>query len=236
MELSEFKNPSGKLLPIRMHDGEYHAFVPDKLPVRLGYDKELVRLLAEANFWLGKLDGAGIEVNTILKGNANLFIKPQLENEAAASSRIEGTLSDLDDVLKEQAGQEIADEQKRGDMREVLNYIKAQDKGIALIKEQRPIGLQLVTDLHSILLHKTRGENAKPGTIRAVQNFISHYMNATSIEYSTYVPPPAEMVKELLDNIFDYMEKNIDPLLIKVALMHYQSEYVEFLLTSRRCE
>ena len=226
MELSEFKNPSGKLLPIRMHDGEYHAFIPDKLPAKLSYDEELVRLLAEANFWLDKLDGAGAEVNTILKENANLFIKPQLENEAAASSKIEGTLSDLDDVLKEQAGQEIADEQKRGDMRELMNYITAQNKGIALIKEQKPISLQLITDLHSILLHKTRGENANPGTIRAVQNFISHYKNAPSIEYSTYVPPPPEMIKELLENLFDYMEKSPEPLIVKIAIMHYQFEAI----------
>lgn len=224
MEFSEFKNPSGSLVPI--HNGKYHAFVPNKLPVKLSYDDELVRLLAEANFWLGKLDGAGIEVNTILKGNADLFIKPQLAAEAAASSRIEGTLSDLDDVLREQAGQEIADEQKRGDMREVQNYISAQAKGIELIKEQKPISLQFLEGLHSTLLHMARGGDAKPGTIRAAQNFISHYKNAPSIEYSTYVPPPAEMIEGLLGNIFDYMDKSSDPLLVKVALMHYQFEAI----------
>lgn len=224
MDIEEFKNPSGKLLPDSAN--QYYTFVPDNLPVKIDYDNELLRLLSEASTWLGRLDGAGIELNKVLHNNVNLFIRPQLENEAVESSRIEGTLSSLDDMFKEQAGQKILDEEKKNDILEVRNYIRAQETGINLMNEQIPIDLQLITKLHSILLQHVRGEKAKPGSIREVQNYISHYQNAIGIEYATYIPPLPERVKELLSNMLDYMDSSNDPILVKIALMHYQFEAI----------
>ncbi len=109
---------------------------------------------------------------------------------------------------------------------EVRNYIKAQEIGINLMNEQIPIDLQLITKLHSILLPHVRGEKAKPGSIREVQNYISHYQNAIGIEYATYIPPPPDKVKELLANLLDYMNNSGDPILVKIALMHYQFEAI----------
>ncbi len=224
MDIREFKKPSGKLIPDNKN--EFYTFVPDNLPVKIYYDDELLRLLSDANLWLGRLDGAGIEMDKMINSNVNLFIKPQLENEAVESSKIEGTLSSLDDLLKEQEGEKISDKEIRNDRLEVRNYIKAQEIGIDLTNKQTPIDLQLITKLHSILLSNVRGEKAKPGYIREVQNYISHYQNAVGIEYATYIPPPPTKVKDLLNNLFDYMNNGRDTLLIKIALMHYQFEAI----------
>ncbi len=224
MDINEFKNPSGRLVPSSDH--RYYSFVPNPLPVEISYDLELAKLLSDANLWLGRLDGSGREISAMLNIDPNQFIRLNLYNEAVASSRIEGTQSTLDDVLKEQAGQGAIDERGRNDLLEVLNYIKAQEMGIEAISKGNKIGIELIKELHSILLHNVRGEKAEPGRIRSVQNYISKFENAPGIEYSTYVPPPPETLETLLDNLLTYMQSSADPAIVKVALMHYQFEAI----------
>jgi len=58
-------------------------------------DRELTRLLSEADHALGRLDG----VTSILP-NPDLFVSMYVRHEAVLSSQIEGTQSTLEDVLQ----------------------------------------------------------------------------------------------------------------------------------------
>ena len=92
------KNRSGKY--ISQPEG-YKAFIPEPLPPKpdIKFDKELQRLLSEADRALGRLDG----VIAIIP-NPDLFIKMYIFQEAVLSSQIEGTQSSLEDVINFEAG------------------------------------------------------------------------------------------------------------------------------------
>ena len=110
-------------------------------------------------------------------------------------------------------------------MLEVINYMHAQEMGMKCIKSQK-IDVELIKNLHKRLMHGVRGEKAQPGSIRSVQNYISKYQTGVGMGYATYVPPPHEMVPDLLNNMTDYMENGTGPELVKIGLMHYQFEAI----------
>jgi len=89
---------------------------------------------------------------------------------------------------------------------EVLNYIEAMDRGPSLIKE-KPIGLNVVEETHTILMHGVRGSKKRPGQLRKEQNWIAETSLMAEIEDARYVPPrsrlrpsrrPARQVSDIL--------------------------------------
>ncbi len=77
----------------------YCAYYPAPLPSGIDYNDELVRELDEATGALHRLGGVGR-----LLPNPNLLIAPYVRLEAVLSSRIEGTQSDVADLLRYEAG------------------------------------------------------------------------------------------------------------------------------------
>ncbi len=227
MAIDKFLRPSGELADIKSSDGSVHkAFIPAELPVKIEFDNETLSLLEEASRNLGKLDGIGRYLSTLLNINIRLFIKPYLSGEAVLSSKIEGTRSTLLDVLNaEMEEDKTANGKSEDDLFEVLNYVNAQGYGIECMQHSS-ISIDLIKDLHGRLLRHVRGEKARPGSFREVQNYISKYQTGHGIEHATYIPPPNGKVLPLLENLVDYMEKSGEPPLIKIALMHYQFEAI----------
>jgi len=223
MEQSSFTSTKGKL--ICSEDGRYYSFVPAYLPVELDYYDELIRLLSNASEKLGELKSLGIGLEGNIGFAPGLFIRPYLRREAVLSSKIENTMSTLHEVLEAEELKQFKDEDLRSDLFEVLNYAHAQDLGIKMINEGSAINTDFITKLHSILLRRVRGEGAKPGALRDRQNWISK-AGFPDIRDAVYVPPPANVVPDLLSNLFNYMESSDDPQLIKTALMHYQFEAI----------
>jgi len=104
---------------VKQLDG-YRAFIPAPLPPLppLAMDRELTRLLSEADHALGRLDG----VTSILP-NPDLFVSMYVRHEAVLSSQIEGTQSTLEDVLQFEIDAK-GDEHPK-DVEEVVNYVRA---------------------------------------------------------------------------------------------------------------
>jgi len=223
MEQSGFTSTKGKL--IRSEDGRYYSFVPAYLPIKLDYDDELIHLLSNASGKLGELRSLGLGLEGSIGFDPRLFIRPYLRKEAVLSSKIENTMSTLHEVLEAEELKQFKDEGSRGDLLEVLNYVHAQDLGIKMINEGSAINTDFIMKLHSILLRHVRGEKAKPGALRDSQNYIAK-AGFSDIRDAVYVPPPANVVPELLSNLFNYMESSNDLQLIKIALMHYQFEAI----------
>jgi len=207
----------GKLLAIGR--GVY-AFLPDPLPPRLEWSLRLVALLDEARGALGELAGLLRQLP-----NPDLFIRPFIQKEAVLSSRIEGTQAGLLDVYALEAQVPLFPSPKlREDAQEVLNYIRALERGRELLQEI-PLSLRLLKEVHAVLLRGVRGGGRAPGEFRRAQNWIGP--PGSSLEEARYVPPPPGPMLEALDALerFWHSDHGLPPL-VEIALVHYQFEAI----------
>lgn len=108
----------------------YQAFVPKPLPPDppLLWDDDLLRRLSDADAAVGRLDGL-----TRNLPNPDLFVATYVRQEAVLSSQIEGTQSNLDDVL----AFEITELETGlpADVAETVNYVRAMSEGLRLLGE-----------------------------------------------------------------------------------------------------
>ena len=214
MRLSEFSETQRSKL--RKTRQGHLAFIPGPIPRELDYTSELVNALSEADRALGELSGVGQRL-----ANPQMLIRPYMRREAVLSSRIEGTQSSLAQLLLFEAN---APTQRPDDAREVLNYVRALEWGIASLR-RLPISHRMVLGLHQRLLHGVRGQRSTPGRFRTTRNWIGP--EGTPVEKAIFVPPPPEALSDALDDWEKYIhEVDSTPPLLRCALIHYQFETI----------
>jgi Fic family protein len=129
-------------------------------------------------------------------------------------------------VLLEAGGQR-PDAGVRGaeDTREVLNYVRATEHGLELLKTL-PVSLRLVREIHAVLLQDVRGGHDRPGHFRTEQNYIGS-RNAP-IDQARFVPPPVAEMHDALKQWEAGLHLDADPLplLVRLAVAHYQFEAI----------
>ncbi len=196
----------------------YNAFVPAPLPPKIFYDAELVVSLSRADAALSELSGLGR-----LLPNPHLLIGPYVRKEAVLSSKIEGTTTDLSELLQDEAGAELPSHDP-GDVREVRNYVRALEYGVKRL-EGLPLSLRLVREMHERLMRGVRGDRATPGEFRRTQNWIGAY--GSTPDTATYVPPPVEEMQACLNAWEKFLhERGKMPELVQCALIHEQFEAI----------
>ncbi len=192
----------------------FDACVPRNLPPDVRFDAPLISALSAADRALGQL--AGI---TRTLPNPRLLIRSFISREAVLSSRIEGTKTTLSDLFLFEVTPSLEDSVP--DVREVANYVRALDRGLERLR-QIPLSLNLIRELHAILLDGVRGSDRRPGEFRRCQNWIGSSRN---IEDAIYVPPPAERLAPGLSAFERFVNTPNDlPLLVRLAMIHYQFE------------
>ncbi len=203
---------------VRQKEG-YQAYIPKSLPPDppVIFDNELHHLLSEADRALARLDGM-----TIFLPNADLFVAMYVKKEALLSAQIEGTQASLQGVLEFEADMVPGDD--INEIKEVINYIQAMDYGLGRTSKEL-FSIDIMQEVHRILIEGTRGSKKKPGKIRAVQNWIGPA--GSTIYSATFVPPPPEKVQELLSGLEQFVlaDDRLPPL-IKIALVHAQFETI----------
>lgn len=145
--------------------------------------------------------------------------------EAVLSSKIEGTQVTLEDVFMLDAeGVKTEKNEQEKDYREVVNYRKAITHGRELLKK-KPLGENVIKDVHKILLDSVRGHNRAPGQFRKGQVFIGPV--GGTIEQASFIPPPPQEIPGLFSNLENYIHSTeiIDPL-VQIAVAHYQFEAI----------
>jgi len=221
MQPSSFsKQAPGNLISIASQSGKpAWAFVPNPLPPELAADHEITDATVRATKELGNLNGVG----SFLR-NPTLLIRPFVQREALASSRIEGTKAEYGQLVLLEAADGDEPDTSDPDLQEVTNYIQALLTGWNRPLE-RPFSTGFLMELHQQLLAGVRGSTKNPGQLRAVQVFIGTARDDAAS--ARFVPPPSEMVRTLLDDLCTYIvdHQQYAPL-VRVALMHYQFETI----------
>ncbi len=166
-------------------------FIPHDLPPSNINWKALAPLVGKASAALARYDGL---LQTMI--NPNILLSPITTNEAVLSSRIEGTIATLSEVLEYEAGGKF-DEEKTNDIQEIQNYRSALLTAETALNTGRSLSLSFVKSLHQILMQGVRGQDKSPGEFRDTQNYIGP--KNRPIEKATFVPPSPLILHEYLD-------------------------------------
>lgn len=213
----DFSNPATGRLE-RCLDG-YWTFIPAPLPPNLTFSGALVTRIAEAERALGELAGLGRVLPNVL-----LLVRPFVKREAVLSSRIEGTVTRLDQLLLFEATPD-SDAVEVDDALEVMNYVRALDHGIKRLAEGMPLCLRLIRELHERLMTGVRGGDKRPGEFRNRAVMIGR--PGQSFAQARFVPPHQASLDPLLNDFERFLNAPGDlPIVAQLALAHYQFEVI----------
>jgi Fic family protein len=152
--------------------------------------------------------------------NTSLFIYMYVRKEALLSSQIEGTQSSFSDLILFENDQKpnVSDE----DVEEVSRYVQAIYHGLSRLKQDFPLSLRLLKEMHGVLLSGGRGATKLPGEFRQSQNWIG----GTRPGNALFVPPPVDKLAECLGNFEKFLHDDTLPALIKAGVAHVQFETI----------
>ncbi len=99
------------------------------------------------------------------------------------------------------------------DISEVLNAIEVYDK----INTFSPFSIQSFKKAHKLLMN---------GLIKNAGEFRKQSVGIVHGKEIAHIAPPSENVIYLMKNLFEYIKKDEDPILIKSCVFHYETEFI----------
>ena len=192
---------------------------PRRLPVELHHEA----LFAQASTALGRLQGALKHLP-----NTDMVTRTLARREAVMSSQIEGTKSDLRQLLTYEATRGTAG--LPSDVRVTQRYVEALQVGLQRIRAggRAALDLALLHELHAVLMHDEAG---LVGAYREDQVWIG---SSRRIEDATFVPAPPDKVPacmhEMQDSILQYGLREDEQagltILAQLTIVHAQFETI----------
>lgn len=191
----------------------YGGFPPEQLDYG-----SLLKPLAKATNAIARFD-------QILKTlhNSEILLAPLRNQEAVISSRMEGTISTIDEILRyeaDAANGEESPESVRSDVIETLLYQRALKAGQQALEEGRPFSEWLVRALHDALLLLGRGADKNPGQYKTTQNYLVDKTKRNVL----FIPIKPEMLIDGLGKLFQYLDQSEEQILLKTAVSHVEFE------------
>jgi Fic family protein len=158
--------------------------------------------------------------------NSEILLAPLRNQEAVMSSRIEGTISTMDEIMKfaaDEESEEIVNPNNfRDDVIETILYERALKNAQKALNEGYKLNPTIVRNIHQQLLYWGRGAKKNPGRYKAEQNFVGSYKGNEKV--ISYIPIKPEKLEEGLDHLFSYINESDHITLLKVAIMHLEFE------------
>lgn len=197
---------------VRYHYGKFP-------PKTLDY-KKLIKPLSSAAAALARYD-------QMLKGmhNSDILLAPLRSQEAVVSSRMEGTISTLDEVLRYEAeqegeGEDQANSRYRSEAIEVHLYSRTMRSAQKAIQDGAPISDWLIRSAHKQLLSFGRGASMSPGLYKTDQNYLADRAKRKVL----FVPIAPDHLQAGMDSLVAFMSDDEWEVLLRAALMHLEFE------------
>ncbi len=181
-----------------------------KLPFNVELNTiEILKQLSETNNHIGEL-----------KGLLNLLPNPKLIlnliqiSESKDSSAIENIITTYDEIFKSMVSKKALG----GKPKEIVNYKRAIEEGMQLIKEKGFISTNILVNIQEIIESNKGGIRKLPGTV---------IINDLTKEIIHTPPQNEQDIRNLLKNLEEFInnDSSNDPL-IDMALIHFQFESI----------
>lgn len=154
--------------------------------------------------------------------NNEILLAPLRNQEAVLSSRIEGTISTMDEILQYEANESGKTETPyiKQDVIETILYQRALKNAQYALKEGYRLTEGFIRQMHQQLLSFGRGTEKTPGKFKTEQNYLADKDRRKIV----FIPIRPEKLQEGLETMFDFINHNEELTLIKTALMHLEFE------------
>ncbi len=151
--------------------------------------------------------------------NLEAFARQLLRAESVASSRIEGLVLSHRRLARAAFSDDVRDITAQS----VLGNIRALERAVDLASEVDELRAEHLVEVHRLLFAGTRDERLG-GLIREEQNWIGGA--ASSPRGAEFIPPPPELVPELLADLCAFCSREDLPAVIQAAIGHVQFETI----------
>lgn len=155
--------------------------------------------------------------------NSEILLAPLRNQEAVISSRMEGTVSTMDEILKYEAdydGDTADTSNVRLEVIETILYQRALKASQGAMDDGYPISQSMIKAIHQRLLSLGRGASKSPGEFKTEQNYLAD-RNKKKI---LFIPIRPEKLQDGLDILFEYISHSAEPALMKAAMAHLEFE------------
>ncbi|HMJ48304.1 MAG TPA: Fic/DOC family N-terminal domain-containing protein [Ferruginibacter sp.] len=195
---------------IRYHYGKFP-------PLKLDYSQFINELISATD--------AIARYDQMLKKmhNNEIFLAPLRNQEAVISSRIEGTISTMDEILQYEADEDVDNVNKikvRSDVLETILYQRALKNAQRGMEAGYEFSTSMIKQMHQQLLYLGRGAAKTPGEFKIEQNYLAD----KAMKKIQFVPISPEKLIDGIEEMLKYLEESKDPALLKTAVMHLEFE------------
>ena len=142
--------------------------------------------------------------------------------ETHHTTHIEGTQLTFEQSKKILAGKQVLNANKN-DIKEVTNYRDAFNLVSNYLKTKSVIQESMIKEIHKELVKGVRGESAKPGKYRDIQNYVGNAVTKEII----YIPPKPKEVPALMKELVEWInqESEMHPVL-KSGIIQFQFVHI----------
>ncbi len=227
MDINEFTNPLGEFEEVLLQGEFFDSFKPSMLPIPFEMDVDLLSIYTSALTALQKLKELYFFKGTELpKLSLALTSRAILNAEVTSSQRIENNFVTLKDIYlrgllddSEFMGV-ITGKTTMDSVREAFDNIQASSflLNVDLCKKS-------ILDSHEILMcSSSKNVEKNPGKFRDHDVWIGK--RGGQAKDARFIPVRFIHIDELMDNLLNYIVDDRTPMLIKIAISHYQFETI----------
>lgn len=193
-------------------DYHYDGFPPRDIDAR-----RLMKPLSAAVAALARYDQMLMGMH-----NSEILLAPLRNQEAVVSSRMEGTISTLDEVLRYEADKEGDEtpQHYRSEAVEVYLYSRALIGAQEALESGAPLSPHLLRTAHRVLLGFGRGAAASPGSFKTEQNYLADRGRKRVL----FIPIRPELLTDGIDRLFTFVAGDEWEILVRTAVAHLEFE------------